>query len=282
MGNAGHAQVHTDLAALAGEVGLQLLQDICLVLGGNVGVVGNGLLVDAQLMLGSQLALFHDLELRTGDLADGADEALRHGFSFQNITANRADKFLHNNILRLIFICCLLRNALIYYFRGFLRGVQALPAESRESQLGLIDAAAEKPGVAAVIRLVHLGHIQYRAASAANEMHMGLDVAIEALHAAHRCHAGDDSLALEERQIPVDRCQGDIRVLLPEHLVELLGAGVARCPPKAGQDGIPFAKLFGRFQAMSSFCLLFASDYHLRHYSSTVRPVCQEIFLKFT
>ena len=81
MGNAGHAQIHADLAALAGEVGLQLLQDISLVLSGDVGVVGNGLLVDAELMLGSQLALFHDLELRTGELADGADEALGHGFS---------------------------------------------------------------------------------------------------------------------------------------------------------------------------------------------------------
>ena len=96
VGDPGHAQVHTDLAALAVEVGLQLLQDISLVLSGDVGVVGNGLLIDAQLVLSGQLVILHDLELGTVHLADGALEVLRHGFAFVDITANGADKLLHN------------------------------------------------------------------------------------------------------------------------------------------------------------------------------------------
>ena len=96
VGDPGHAQVHTDLTALAVEVGLQLLQDISLVLSGDIGVVGNSLLIDAQLMLSGQLVIFHDLELGTVDLADGALKALGHCFTFVDITANGADELLHN------------------------------------------------------------------------------------------------------------------------------------------------------------------------------------------
>ena len=78
MGDAGHAEVHADLGALAGEVGVELLQDVGLVGVADVGVILHGLGVDAVLMLGSQLALFHDLELGAVHLADGALEISGH------------------------------------------------------------------------------------------------------------------------------------------------------------------------------------------------------------
>ena len=106
VGNAGHAQVHADLGALALEVGHQLLEDVLLVGIGDVGVVLDGLGVDAVLVLSGQLALFHDLELGTGDLAQGALEISGHLIGFVNITTNGADKLLHKYFLQ----------NLIYYF----------------------------------------------------------------------------------------------------------------------------------------------------------------------
>jgi len=104
MGDASHAQVHTNLAALAGEVGLQLLQNPLLVGFGDVGVVGNGLLVDAQLMLGSQLGGIQLLELGAIHLADGALEIGGHFLAFVDVTANGADKLLHNHFLQILII----------------------------------------------------------------------------------------------------------------------------------------------------------------------------------
>ena len=82
VGNAGHAQIHADLAALALEVGHQLLEDVLLVFLGDVGVVLHGLGVDAVLMLGGQLAFLHDLELGAVNAAHGALEAFGDVFLF--------------------------------------------------------------------------------------------------------------------------------------------------------------------------------------------------------
>jgi hypothetical protein len=82
------------------EVGQQLIQDELLVLVGDVGIVGNGGLVDTELMLGSQLGVVHDLELGAGDLAQGAAEISSHLLSLVDITANRANKLLHNKFLQ--------------------------------------------------------------------------------------------------------------------------------------------------------------------------------------
>ena len=99
MGNPGHAQVHTHFGALAVEVGHQLLEDELLVLLGDVGVVLHGLGVYAVLVLGSQLVGLHDLELGAVYLTYGALEALGDGLAFINITANGANKLLHNFFL---------------------------------------------------------------------------------------------------------------------------------------------------------------------------------------
>ena len=75
VSDAGHAQVHTDFGALALEVGHQLLEDVLLILSGDVGVVLDGLSVDTVLVNSSQL-LFALLlyELGSGNLTYGAGE----------------------------------------------------------------------------------------------------------------------------------------------------------------------------------------------------------------
>ena len=96
--DARHAEVHTDLAALAVEVGHQLLEDILLVLLGDVGVVLHGLAVNAELVLGGELQLTLDLfEHIALGVAHGA---LRGSLgAFIDITANLAKPLFHSYYL---------------------------------------------------------------------------------------------------------------------------------------------------------------------------------------
>ena len=101
MRNARHAEVHADFAALAVEVGHQLLEDILLVLFGDVGVVLHGLAVNAELVLGSELELTLDLfEHVALGMTDGAFR--RGSFAFVDVTADLANKFLHDKFLHFI------------------------------------------------------------------------------------------------------------------------------------------------------------------------------------
>src|SRR5574344_529408 len=58
---------------------------------------------------------------------------------------------------------------------------------------------------------------------------------------------GNDPLTFEQGKIPVDRRQGNVRLLLLEQLVQSLGAGVGVGSAEAGKDGVAFAKLLCRF-----------------------------------
>ena len=103
VGDAGHAEVHADLGALAVEVGLELVEDELLVLLGDAVE----LRADAELMLGRELQIaLDDLELLAGNTADRALEALGQLIAFINITADGADILLHNKILLKCCFCC--------------------------------------------------------------------------------------------------------------------------------------------------------------------------------
>ena len=101
--NARHAEVHTDFAALAVEVGHQLVKDILLVLFGDVRVVLHGLAVNAELVLGSELELTLDLfEHVALGVAHGA---LRRSLgAFIDITANLAKPLFHNCYLHKVYL----------------------------------------------------------------------------------------------------------------------------------------------------------------------------------
>ena len=90
MGHTGHGQVHTDLGALALEVLTQAGQDLLVhALGHAHHVLGSPGLLSGLL-----------LELLSGGLADGAE--LRGGLALEHVTADGADKLLHNNFLLIV------------------------------------------------------------------------------------------------------------------------------------------------------------------------------------
>ena len=95
MCDASHAQIHTNLRALAVEVCLQLLQDVFLILSGYIVVVCNGLLIYAILMLSCQLQFaFYSLEHLSRCLTYRA--LLRSSVAFINVTTYSTYKLSHN------------------------------------------------------------------------------------------------------------------------------------------------------------------------------------------
>ena len=95
-------------------------------------------------------------------------------------------------------------------------------AGSGEGQLAAFDPAAG--GVfhrgAEAYGDLDLMQVDHRIAIVANEVDMGLDIAIEALDTANCAQALDQTLLLEQGQIPVHRGKGDIRVLRLQHLMQ--------------------------------------------------------------
>ena len=91
VGDAGHGQIHADLAAFAVKVGAQLVNDMLLDILRHLGAKG---LANADDVFGGpgQFTL-HFSKAGTGDLALGAELGRR--VAFMNITANRADPFFH-------------------------------------------------------------------------------------------------------------------------------------------------------------------------------------------
>ncbi len=101
-GHAGHAQIHTDLGALAVEVGLQLLEDVSLILFGHAVELG----ADAEHMLSCQLDLAFDLdELCAGNAAERA--LFGRGVTLMDITADRTYVFhCGTSIINISFCAC--------------------------------------------------------------------------------------------------------------------------------------------------------------------------------
>ena len=75
-------------------------------------------------------------------------------------------------------------------------------------------------GAAQLLGHRDLGKIDNGVAAIADEVDMGLGVAVEALDTAHCAQALDDALVFEQGQIPVHRGQGDIRVLGQQHFMQ--------------------------------------------------------------
>ena len=98
VGNAGHAEIHTDLAALAGKVGLELIENVLLILVADVLVVLDGLGIDAVLVLGGQRHLAGDLlELVRRGMADRAFGGRL--LALIDITADGADELFHGSYI---------------------------------------------------------------------------------------------------------------------------------------------------------------------------------------
>jgi hypothetical protein len=73
---------------------------------------------------------------------------------------------------------------------------------------------------AQLLGYIDLRKIHHRGTACADKVDMGFGVSVEAFHAIDSGYALDQSLLLKQRQIAVDRCQGNIRVLFLEHFVD--------------------------------------------------------------
>ena len=74
-------------------------------------------------------------------------------------------------------------------------------------------------------------------------MHMGIQPAVQPLHAVHGAQADNQPLFLKQLQVAVDRGKRDIRVLLLEAVIELLRGRMGLRLAKTGKNRISFAKL---------------------------------------
>ena len=74
--------------------------------------------------------------------------------------------------------------------------------------------------------------VQDRVAVGTDEVYMGIGIGIEPFNAPDSCNALDHALGFEPGQIPVDRCQRDIRMFFLKHLMNHLRRGVRIGFPK--------------------------------------------------
>ena len=77
----------------------------------------------------------------------------------------------------------------------------------------------------------------------ANEVDVGIGVAIEPFHTFDGADAGDQALLLEQSQIPVNGSQGDVRVFCLKHFVDHIRRRVGSGRSQTFQDGIAFSEV---------------------------------------
>ena len=109
-------------------------------------------------------------------------------------------------------------------------------ADAGETQLALrnLTAALLLHHPFQLLGNLHLGKVDDCVAAGADEVNMGRGVGIEALDSAHSTQALDDPLAFKQGQIPVDRRQGNVRMLRLEQLVKGFGGRVGVGVSQAG------------------------------------------------
>ena len=94
---------------------------------------------------------------------------------------------------------------------------------------------------------VDLMQIRDSVAFFANEVDVGVGVAIEPLNTFDGANAGDQTLLLEQGQIPVNGSQGDVRVFRLKHFVDHVRRRVGISRTQTFQDGIAFSEVLFRF-----------------------------------
>ena len=85
---------------------------------------------------------------------------------------------------------------------------------------------------------VDLVQIGDGAAVFANEVNMIDGISVESFHTVDGAYAGDQALLLEQCQIPVNCCQGDVRVFSLKHFVDHVRRRVGCGRTQTFQDGI--------------------------------------------
>ena len=201
------------------------------------------------------------LELIGTDAAQGALVIFGQLFAFIDITANYTYVLFH------------VVSSIIFMLGCFFIFAAAL-AGAGKAELAFTDDAAGGVfhGAAQLLRHGDLGKIDNCMATGADEVDMGLYIAVEALDATHGAKALDDALLLKQGQVPVNRGKGDVRVLRLKHFVQGFRRGVSMGASQTGENGVPLAELLA---FLFHKLLLFANGYCLHLYSSTSFPICQ-------
>ena len=105
-----------------------------------------------------------------------------------------------------------------------------------------------------------LMEIGNRVAAFANEVNMIDGVSVESLYTVDGAYAGDQTLLLEQGQIPVNSGQGDVRVFGLKHFVDHVRRRVGCGRSQTFQDGIPlFEVLFCNAHGHLPFFLFWGS-----------------------
>ena len=107
---------------------------------------------------------------------------------------------------------------------------------------------------------VDLVQIGDRVAAFANEVNMIDGVSVEPFHTVDSAYAGNQALLLEQRQIPVNGSQGDVRVFGLKHFVDHVRRRVGCGRSQTFQDGIAlFEVLFCNAHGHLPFFLFWGS-----------------------
>lgn len=80
-----------------------------------------------------------------------------------------------------------------------------------------------------------------------DEVDMGRGVTVEPFHTFDGAYAGNQTLLLEQRQIPVNGSQGDVRVFGLKHFVDHVRRRVGISRTQTIQNGIAFSEVLFRY-----------------------------------
>ena len=131
---------------------------------------------------------------------------------------------------------------MFFYFGLKIFFVNTAAAKTTDGQLAAVHLIAGAIGDFPVegsgdLDLMQIGD---RVTCFANEVDMGFGVGIEPLHTFDGAYAHDLALLLEQRQIPVNGSQGDVRVFGLKHFVDHVRRRVGCGRSQTFQDGIAF------------------------------------------
>ena len=132
---------------------------------------------------------------------------------------------------------------MFYIFSGLkIFFVDTAAAKTTDGQLAAVHLIAGAIGdfLTQGVGDTDLMEIGNRVAAFANEVNMIDGVSVKSFHTVNGAYAGNQALLLEQSQIPVNCCQGDVRVFSLKHFVDHVRRRVGCGRSQTFQDGIAF------------------------------------------
>lgn len=118
----------------------------------------------------------------------------------------------------------------------------------------------------------HVGQVDDTVATLTDEVDMGVNVAVKPLDPIHCAETLDQTLLLEQCQVPIYSTQRYVRIFMLDLGMNPIGRRVNIGTPQASQNRISFLELLG---CLLHRHLLFANDYRLHPEYSIIFSICQ-------